>query len=162
MKKIRIIAKVARPGMVIEYDFLDYDVFNRVGLTGKKKLILKQMHNGYALSINAIFEEYDGVVTTGHDIPLCIAGLCNSNEYGVADVWFYPTVHMPKYPKSLLSHLPRYIKGLMLVGGYTSARTLLDGDNDKFKKFAKLCKFHYSSKLEINDVHFEEWEFGGL
>jgi len=164
MNKVRIIAKVARPEMVIEYDFLNHDIFDRVELKKEQSLILKQIKDGHALSINAIFAEYDDHnITQAFDLPLCMAGLCTSYEaINVADIWFYPTVHMPKYAKSLLTHLPRFIKGLMVVGGYTSARTLLDPNNEKFKKFAKLCKFHYSSKLEINDIQFEEWEFEGL
>jgi len=158
MKKVTIIAKPAQQYMVSKYAFLNCDILVGVKWSGIKRAMRYQIEYGHALLIEAhVIDDNKHVI-----LPLAIAGLINSDaDPNVAEIWFEPTVDMPQYAKSLLCALPRLIKGLMLVGGYHTGLALIDASNDRFKKFAKLCKFDYSSNLEIRHIKFEEWKFGG-
>lgn len=157
MKKITIIARPALPYMVSECKFLNSDILEGVDWVGVERSMKYQIISGHALLIEAHICEDDQ-----HEIiRLALAGLIKSAECEkMAQVWFSPTCDMPRFAKSLLVALPRFIKGMMLVGGYTVARTLVDQKHEKAKKFAKLCKFNYSSSLKIKTIQFEEWEFG--
>ena len=157
MKKITIIAKPAMPYMVSEFPFLNYGILERCSRAAASGVMRYQIIHGHALMIEAhVFEGYQ------HEIfSLALAGLLKSKEdEKLAQVWFSPTIDMPQFAKSLLVALPRLIKGMMLVGGFTVARTMILPREVKFKKFAKLCKFNYSSSLKFRNIQFEEWEFG--
>jgi hypothetical protein len=157
MKKVTIIAKPAQPYMVSEYPFKNHDMLSDEMCEVAKSAMRYQIIKGHALLIEAHVndDEHQEIVV------LALAGiLVSDDDKNIAEIWFAPTVDMPRFRKSLLVALPRLIRGLMLVGGCTRALTLVMAEGPSAKKFAKLCKFNYSSNLKIKDIQFEEWEFG--
>ncbi len=140
---------------------LDVEEFNYDGYIGdilELEDLKGLLHVQLALGWSVAFEAY---VNDEYSLFLALAGVVPDEDTGKAEIWFLPAVDMPKHARHLLRVMPKTIKTFLSLSGSTSGFTLIDPNNEKFKKFAKLCKFDYSSTLEINGIKFEEWKFGG-
>lgn len=151
--RTHIIANPATVGMLEVLPLLNHDMVDDMGIE-TISTISHQIRAGCAILLMAY--QYGGFVSA----PIALLGLY-PDTVDEASLWFYPTKYIKQYTFPLIRQGPDYIRGLIMISGIKKVNTLIDPKNEKFKKFAKLAGFDYSSSLDLDGIAFEEWKFGG-
>lgn len=119
----------------------------------------------------AVKDQFDGrdvilflrIVGDGEDeemFKVCLIGLYRE-PCGDVEVWMLPHENIATYGWFVHREIKKWINWFIEFRGHKTVYAMIDGDNKKFKRFAKLAGFVYSQAPELNDGIQQRWDFTG-